>query len=247
MGATMLLVLAAAPGPGGAAPEAVRLYDEGLRHFRAGEYDQAIDRLRASYLEAPLPALLYDLGQAFRLKGDCAEALGFYRRFLATDPDGKRRERTVARIAEMERCADQSRLPAARALPAAVDAPAKAGPQTAASEPPPLPDARVTSLALAGGARRAAAGEPSPHHLRRRHAGIGAGIAALALASTSGVFAWRSATASDEVSGAFVPGANWTGDARAAERAGVLSERLAIATGVGALVAAGLATWLLWR
>ena len=244
----MLLVLLAAPGPGGATPEAVRLYDEGLRHFRAGEYDQAIHRLRQSYLEAPLPALLYDLGQAFRLKGDCAEALAFYRRFLATNPDGKRRERTVARIAEMERCADQGRLPAAPALPAAVDAPAKAGPQAAASEPPPLPGARVTSLALAGGPRQAAnAGEPAPRQLRRRHAGIGAGIAALALASTSGVFAWRSATASDEVSGAFVPGANWTGDARAAERAGVLSERLAIATGVGALVAAGLATWLLWR
>ncbi len=212
-------------------PEAVRLYDEGLRYFSIGEYDQAIDRLKASYLKAPLPALLYDLGQAFRLKGDCAEALSFYRRFLKTEPTGQRHERTSARIADMERCVATA---TAQAQP--VDTNLK----------PPIPD--DPSLLIGSGAPRDPAGPaPDPRQRHRRRWGIGAGAAAAVLASASGYFAWRAANAGDDVSGAFVPGGSWNSTAQDAERTGILSDRLAVATGAGALLVAGVATWLLWR
>src|SRR6266700_4342284 len=88
-----------------AAPEARRLYDEGLEQFRAGNYDAAIAKLEASYARTPAPMLLYDLAQAHRLRRDCARALDLYRRFLQTGPSEALRARAQARVTEMELCA----------------------------------------------------------------------------------------------------------------------------------------------
>src|SRR5438034_7742739 len=100
------------PTDRGAAPaaedtdlEARRLLEEGLKRFNAHQYPGAIERFEAAYRRSPAPGLLYNLAQAHRLNGDCGEALDFYRRYLATTPTGKNRERAQARIEEMDACA----------------------------------------------------------------------------------------------------------------------------------------------
>ena len=111
-------------------PEARRLYEQALIHFKAGALDEAIQKLQAAFLLAPAPELLYDLGQAYRLKGDCARALDFYRRFLACDPEGAALERAQVRKSEMEKCA--------AADAGAVD-PSTAKPTAPSSTPPSTP------------------------------------------------------------------------------------------------------------
>ena len=215
-----------ASGPGEPA-DAARLYDEGRRYFDVGEYDRAIEKLKAAYLVAPLPELLYDLGQAFRLKGECAEALSLYRRYLKTEPPAARAERTGARIADMQACVAVATVPPPGALP----------PGTAPAAVQASPD--VLTQAPAGPAREA----PT----RRRRWGVWSAVAAGALAGVSGYAAWDSHRASDQVSSAFVPGGMWTDADERAQQRGIFTERLAIGTGAAAVVAAGVAAWLLWR
>src|SRR5688572_29165419 len=64
-------------------------FEVGEKLQRAGDYDGAIAEYRAAYDLAPLPGLLFNLGQAFRLRGDKREALSHYKRFLATAPAGR--------------------------------------------------------------------------------------------------------------------------------------------------------------
>lgn len=54
--------------------EARRLTREGLEHYEGARYSEAITSFEAAYALLPLPLLLYNLGQAHRLKGDCPSA-----------------------------------------------------------------------------------------------------------------------------------------------------------------------------
>src|SRR5262245_11475239 len=63
------------------AEQARRLSDEGLTAFREQRYAEAIAKFEASYALAPLPLLIFDIAQAYRLQGDCAHALELYRRY----------------------------------------------------------------------------------------------------------------------------------------------------------------------
>jgi tetratricopeptide (TPR) repeat protein len=65
-------------------------------HFRAGDdyhrrgkYGQAVDEYLAAYDLAPLPLLLYNVAQAYRLKGDRRKALQYYEKYLAAEPNGR--------------------------------------------------------------------------------------------------------------------------------------------------------------
>src|SRR5690242_1678652 len=96
--------------------EARRLSDEGLAHFKQGEYDAAIDSFRASYQLSPLPVLLFNLAQAFRRKGDCTQALALYQRYLNEEPLPTNRDKVDERIREMRACAtpaQQNEVPSA--------------------------------------------------------------------------------------------------------------------------------------
>jgi hypothetical protein len=61
----------------------------GLAAQGAGHYDEAIALYKRAYEAIPHPELLFNLGQACRLKGDAEAALGYYRRYLAAEPNGR--------------------------------------------------------------------------------------------------------------------------------------------------------------
>jgi tetratricopeptide (TPR) repeat protein len=60
----------------------------GTAFYDAGSYDRAISEYRAAYKILPLPGLLFNLGQAYRLHGDFVEARDSYQRYLDTEPTG---------------------------------------------------------------------------------------------------------------------------------------------------------------
>jgi tetratricopeptide (TPR) repeat protein len=211
-------------------PEARRLAERGLAHYEAGRYAEAIDDFQASYRITPAPGLLYDIAQAQRRKGDCAAALESYRRFLAENPTGNIRQLSESRIAETERCA------AARVVDARPAPPPRADSQTAVS----FPASGTPSLIKTS--------EPDRPPTRwRRRAGVGIGVAAVALGLASARYGWQAAQASDDVSAIYAREGTWGPYATAREQSGHDDERTALWLGAGALVSAAVSLWLLLR
>jgi tetratricopeptide (TPR) repeat protein len=210
-------------------PEARRLAERGLAHYEAGRYAEAIADLEASYDITAAPGLLYNLAQAYRLKGDCGRALDLYRRFLAEGPVGNIRELTEGRIAETERCL--------------AGAPPKHRPPDPAVQPLP-PEATPPSLRLGSEPVRT---QPREEKSWRQRAGIGLGAAAVALAVTGAVFGWRAREASGDVDAVYDRGGVWGPYAMQREQDGLRDERFALALAIGALVSAGISGWLLLR
>jgi hypothetical protein len=62
------------------------LYADGQTAYDRADYAAAIAKWQESYQLSGESGLLFNLAQARRLAGNCAEALATYRRFLAADP-----------------------------------------------------------------------------------------------------------------------------------------------------------------
>ncbi len=106
--------------PADRSAEAQRLAEQGLSYYKIGKYPEAITFFEQAYLLQPVPGLLYNLAQAYRLKGDCAEALRAYRGYLRDDPGSPQRTVVEAHIAEMEKCKTRVVEPPAQTQPASV-------------------------------------------------------------------------------------------------------------------------------
>ena len=88
----LCFVLAATPALADDKAKAKKLYDEGLRHYQVAEYTQAIDAWKASYLISKKPLLLFNIGQAYRLSGDCKQAMTFYDNYQDAEPSPKNQD-----------------------------------------------------------------------------------------------------------------------------------------------------------
>jgi tetratricopeptide (TPR) repeat protein len=78
-------------------------FDRGRALFEVSDYRNAIAEFKAAHVEKPDPAFLYNIAECYRRLGENAEALQFYRRFLATAPPGdKTRPVVEQRIAELK-------------------------------------------------------------------------------------------------------------------------------------------------
>jgi tetratricopeptide (TPR) repeat protein len=86
----LVVVLAVLPSlawaPLAWASPATELLDRGLRAYAVGKYDDAIADFQRGYQLEPRAELLYALGQAQRMKGDCRAAAASYRAYLRTAP-----------------------------------------------------------------------------------------------------------------------------------------------------------------
>src|SRR5579859_3277223 len=127
----ILLVCGAAGADEPAERKAHLFSDQGMERFRKGDYDAAITAFQSANALAPRPILLFNLGQAYRLKGDCRRALDSYRAYLDVAPDATNRPRVEAFIANLP-CAQP---PAQEPAPTPSPEPPKLEPPKL--EPPP--------------------------------------------------------------------------------------------------------------
>jgi hypothetical protein len=232
----------AAPGQGGASespaadvdPEARRLFKEGHEHFRRGEYDEAIQRFKAAHLRHPAAALLYDIAQAHRLKGDCAQAVELYRQYLATGPVDVMRARTEARIRELDPCAP----PAVKSGSSVAGHAASVAEVVAAPPPPRAPPPAAPPVVGAG---------PAPRFAGGRKVGVALGAVSIAAAAIAALAGRDSVAAAGEVSSMFSPGAQWNDAGMSAERDGLSSETMALTSAAVALTTGAVSVWLLLR
>jgi hypothetical protein len=76
----------------------------GQSHYDKREYDEAIIYFRAAYDAVPSPGLLYNLGQAYRLKGDCVQAATMYRQYLLVSGTSRYHALVEGHLASLETC-----------------------------------------------------------------------------------------------------------------------------------------------
>lgn len=66
--------------------DAAAKLEEGLSRYRAEDYEAAAEAFREGYEIEADPTFLYTWAQAERLRGDCAEAVKLYTRFIESKP-----------------------------------------------------------------------------------------------------------------------------------------------------------------
>jgi tetratricopeptide (TPR) repeat protein len=66
---------------------AKKLFDDAEAYYNIGEYDKALSGYREAYLLSKEPALLFNMGQCYRLLGKREEAIKVYRSFIKEAPD----------------------------------------------------------------------------------------------------------------------------------------------------------------
>ena len=93
----VLLAVAAAPARAQERPKiapaqlekAKKAFERAGKHYQAGRYDEAIAGYQEAHAAAPLPAFHFNLGQAYRLKGDRRKAVEHYKTYLELEPGGE--------------------------------------------------------------------------------------------------------------------------------------------------------------
>ncbi len=98
-------LLASAVASADSVPNKARsLAERGRIAHDARDYAGAIAAFTEAYALAPAPGLLFNLAQAYRLRGNCDDAALMYRRFLATNPPDDARLLAESHLSTVERC-----------------------------------------------------------------------------------------------------------------------------------------------
>jgi outer membrane protein OmpA-like peptidoglycan-associated protein len=93
----------ASPPASSALEQARRLYEEGDKAYNLADFDRAIDAFKRAYALAPKPELLFNLGQAYRQKGDRTAAIEYYERFLGEAPNNRSAADVRRKIEELRK------------------------------------------------------------------------------------------------------------------------------------------------
>jgi tetratricopeptide (TPR) repeat protein len=120
-------------------------FEKGQRLFSVSRYREALEEFKEGFVAKSDPVFLYNIAQCHRLLGEKGEALTFYRRFLATKPQGRIRDEVNRRVSELEAegVASPSVTPPVPAAPATAHPDPL--PPAAPPSPPPAGDIALTS------------------------------------------------------------------------------------------------------
>ena len=97
-------------------------------HYDLGEFKEAADEYIIVYRLRPIPALLFNIAQAYRLKNDYSQALHFYQTYLNRQPKASNRADAEAQIAKMQKALKAEPTPAPVAAPPVAAPPVAAPP-----------------------------------------------------------------------------------------------------------------------
>jgi tetratricopeptide (TPR) repeat protein len=219
-------------------------YKRGETAYALSEFDRAIGHYKKAYELSNAPALLFNIAQAYKLKGDYGQAIQFYETYLrlATDPPNRADvERYVVELKEKK--AEEDRRAAERDRAEAERRQAEAERERLVAEAEARRAAERETLARA---ELASAGrvERRPNPALSRAGLIVAGVGVVAAGGAS-VFAFKARSSFDEVNKATRWSAQLDDTLASAQSARTFSIVLA-ATG-GAALATGAALYVLGR
>jgi outer membrane protein OmpA-like peptidoglycan-associated protein len=93
----------ASPPASSTLEQARRLYEEGDKAYNLADFDRAIDAFKRAYALAPKPEFLFNIGQAYRRKGDRTSAIEYYERFLGEAPNNRSAADVRRKIEELRK------------------------------------------------------------------------------------------------------------------------------------------------
>lgn len=167
---------------------AKQLYGEGKRYYDLGDYPHAIETWKQAYVLSAAPMLLFNIAQAHRLAGDCAQALKVYASY-------EREAGEVSNRDELDRAKERCNREPTNTNPPTLPV---AEPRVPVAPAPTATAALAnTNLGDVGSPRR----EPSvvDRGSTLRIAGLASGGAGVVLLTASAVFALRASQASHDV------------------------------------------------
>lgn len=243
-----VLVLAASTAHADDKKKAKALYDEGLKRYNLAEYPEAIKAWKEAYFLSKRPLLLFNIGQAYRLSGDCKQANIFYDSYQREEPNPKNQDELdeALKLCKDVKPADKPVVappvdtkpadkpvvtppvdskPADKPVVAPVDT--KPADKVLAQPEPQQPEEPIDEP------------EPTTTGGGLRKLGIGVGIAGVVLGGVGVYFALDSASASSDLDGYTGPWGQEQIDLEArGERSATLGWALGI-SGAAAVVAGG--------
>jgi hypothetical protein len=81
---------------------------QGKAYFEAGDYDRAVAEYQAAYDIDGKPTRLYNIAVSYEKKGDASQAVAYYQKYLAADPDGEVADYAREAIAALEKQLDDA-------------------------------------------------------------------------------------------------------------------------------------------
>jgi tetratricopeptide (TPR) repeat protein len=116
-------------------PAAKEHYEKATRFYDVGKYGEAIAEYEQSYLLIDDPALLFNIGQAYRLWDHPEEAIRSYKNYLRRRPDAGNRADVERKITDLERVVEERHRASAPSAPQPAPAPTEPGPPADAAPP----------------------------------------------------------------------------------------------------------------
>jgi hypothetical protein len=212
--------------------EAEKLYKQGQEAYEAMRYDDALQAWEKSYALSKLPALLFNVAQAQRLRarpGDCTKATANYRKFIAAQPKSSQRPTAEGFIAELAPCVEAESKPAPPPVVTPPPVTQPPPPTTSIVAPPPV---KETPTGSAGKGKR--------------FAGYAVGGAGVVLVVTGVYFGAKARRLGDEVSDDCRDGCDWNlvKDKDAEGKSAETTQYVLYGVGVAAIAAGGVLWWL---
>jgi tetratricopeptide (TPR) repeat protein len=241
----VLASLGARPAFADGNAKAKQLYDEGFRHFNVAEYPQAIESWKQAYLISKKPLLLFNIAQAYRLSGDCKQAMTFYDNYQNSETSIKNQDELDQAIAACK-AADAKPADAKPVEPKPVEP--KPIETTPAITTPPTPPITETHPIAPPPVQQTPVqpapppAEPTASSNSRRQIGLIVGIAGVVAEGGAVLFALQGkAKASDAENVAM-----WDQHAMDLQSAGQRDNKLAWGFGIagGAAIAAGVVLYV---
>jgi tetratricopeptide (TPR) repeat protein len=84
-------------------------YERGTAFYDLGQYREAAHEYEEAFKVRNDPALLFNIGQAYRFGADYASALRAYRSYLRRLPDARNRTEVLGHIGTLQRLVDEQR------------------------------------------------------------------------------------------------------------------------------------------
>lgn len=232
---------AAAQPPATDESRAAELYGEGKRHFDIAEYTAAIASWKEAYLISSAPLLLFNIGQAYRLSGDCGQANRFYLNYRRAAPDAPNQAELDK---AMEKCAgvEPATADTSSAPPDPVE-PQRADP---VAPPPVAPAVERTDAPMRDGGTMRDGGMTRDDGTTLRIAGIVVAGGGVVFGVAAAVYALRARDKERTVESQ-AAGTTWSPALTETERAGRSAQTRARVFGVlgaAAVITGGVLWWL---
>lgn len=220
--------------------EAQALHERGLKRYQNEDYASAINDYRAAYRLFPAPGILFNLGHAYRLAGDCAQARQAYSRFLREAEGSKQASVARKHLGELGDCQEVPLSLPSDSLTSKLgaDASGRAPSEPAIPAAPAGPSLGVRSTPKAEQSR--------PELLY----GVVAGGVGAVLIVGGLVYGLDARSQSQQVDDFIAGGGQWNSELEAIEADGRRSEEIAIVSSVAGgalLIGGGVLYWLSTR